>query len=88
MIAMSKLILSFVIKNNSCYFPKVMSKEYTAKEAAEILGISYSRMRQLANRGEIDARKFGNVTVITEHGLEQARSRKTTTGPNKQKQAA
>ncbi len=66
----------------------VMSKEYTAKEAANIVGISYSRMRQLANRGEIDHRKFGNVTVITELGLEQAKSRKKTAGPKKQKQAA
>ena len=68
-------------------FPEVMSKEYTAKEAAEIVGVSYSRMRQLANRGEIEARKFGNVTVITEKGLEQARARNTPGRPQKKKAA-
>lgn len=63
-------------------------KKYTAKEAAALVGVSYSRMRQLANRGEIESEKFGNVTVITELGIEQAKARDTSVGRKKQKQVA
>lgn len=52
-----------------------MEKEYTTKEAAEILEITDSRVRQMVLAGEIDHRYFGRVLVITQRGIEQARER-------------
>lgn len=52
-----------------------MSKEFTTKQAAEILGLSDSRIRQLVLAGKIDHRYFGRVLVITEKGIQQAKSR-------------
>lgn len=52
-----------------------MSKEFTTKQAAEILGLSDSRIRQLVLAGEIDHRYFGRVLVITEKGIQQAKIR-------------
>jgi excisionase family DNA binding protein len=52
-----------------------MQKEFTTKEAAEILGISDSRVRQMVLAGEIDHRYFGRVLVITQKGINQARIR-------------
>jgi hypothetical protein len=61
-----------------------MSKEFTAKEAALKIGVSYSRIRQLTAAGEIDHKYFGRMLVITEKGIEQAINRKTSPGPKKQ----
>ena len=63
-----------------------MKKQYTAKEAAEIIGVSYSRIRQMAAADEIDYQRFGNLLVITEKGIAQAKSRKTKPGPAAQNQ--
>lgn len=52
-----------------------MEKEFTTKEAAEILEITDSRVRQMVLAGEIDHRYFGRVLVITQKGIEQARER-------------
>jgi excisionase family DNA binding protein len=60
-----------------------MSKEYTTTEAAQIVGVSPGRIRQLVANKEIDHRKFGSVTVITELGIEQLQARKTKPGPAK-----
>jgi excisionase family DNA binding protein len=62
-----------------------MKNEFTAKEAAEIIGVSYSRIRQMAAAGEIDHHRFGNLLVITPKGIEQAKARKTKPGPAGQK---
>jgi excisionase family DNA binding protein len=61
-----------------------MSKEYTVKEAASILGVSSSRIRQLVLAKQIDHRYFGNMLVISEKGITQASQRKTKPGPGKQ----
>jgi excisionase family DNA binding protein len=62
----------------------VMNKEYTVKEAAEIVGVSDSRIRQLALADEVEHKRFGKMLVITEKGIQQAKSRKKTKGPAKQ----
>lgn len=56
-------------------FLRSMSKEFTTKQAAEILGLSDSRIRQLVLADEIDHRYFGRVLVITEKGIDQAKNR-------------
>lgn len=52
-----------------------MNKEFTTKEAAEIVGVTDSRIRQMVLAGEIDHRYFGRVLVITEKGIDQAINR-------------
>ena len=52
-----------------------MQREFTTKQAAEILEISDSRVRQMVLAGEIDHRYFGRVLVITQAGIDQARKR-------------
>jgi len=62
-----------------------MSKkeEFTSREAALMVGVSDSRIRQLALAGEIEHRYFGRSLVITAAGIKQARARKKTPGPVK-----
>ena len=52
-----------------------MNKEFTTKQAAEIIGVTDSRIRQMVLAGEIDHRYFGRVLVITEKGINQAKNR-------------
>lgn len=42
----------------------------TVKEAAEALGISEGRVRQLIGEGVLDAEKFGGLWVVTEDSVE------------------
>ena len=66
-----------------------MSRDYTVHEAAEKLGLSDSRIRQMVLADEIDHRYFGRVIVISEKGIEQAKARNTKPGPSsKEKKAA
>ena len=59
-----------------------MEKEaFTTKEAAERLGISAARVRQMVLDGSLPAEKFGRDLVITRPALEAARQRKTSPGP-------
>ena len=52
-----------------------MSNEFTTKQAAKVLGLSDSRIRQMVIAGEIDHRYFGRMLVITEKGIKQAKNR-------------
>jgi excisionase family DNA binding protein len=52
-----------------------MEKEFTTKEAAEVLEITDGRVRQMVLAGEIDHHYFGRVLVITQKGIEQAQER-------------
>ena len=56
-------------------------KEYTTDEAAKLVGVSATRIRQLARDGSIESRKFGRSLVITENGIMQAKARNTKPGP-------
>jgi len=47
----------------------------TTTEAAERLGISPARVRQLVVRGDLPATKFGPVNVVKESDLELVRNR-------------
>ncbi len=59
-----------------------MDKEaFTTKEAAERLGVSAARVRQMVLDGSLPAEKFGRDLVITRRALEAARQRKTSPGP-------
>jgi excisionase family DNA binding protein len=58
-----------------------MSKEYTVQEAANKVGVSSSRIRQMVLAGEIDHRYFGRVIVVTEEGIKNAKARNTKPGP-------
>lgn len=59
-----------------------MAKEtFTTTEAAEALGVTVGRVRQLVLDGTLKAEKFGRDLLITAEALEQARARKTTRGP-------
>jgi hypothetical protein len=58
-------------------------EEFTSQEAALLVGVSDSRIRQLALAGEIEHRYFGRSLVITTNGIKQAKARKKTPGPAK-----
>jgi len=64
-------------------FSSLMNKLYTTKEAALLVGVSVRRIRQLATHGEIEHRQFGRDLIITEVGINQAKTRKTKPGPAK-----
>jgi excisionase family DNA binding protein len=53
---------------------------YTTSEAADVLGVTVGRVRQLVIDGTLQAEKFGRDLVITAEALETARQRKTTRG--------
>lgn len=59
-----------------------MSKEtYTTGEAAQALGVSSARVRQMVLEGDLPAEKFGHVLVIHAADVEAAKHRKTKPGP-------
>ena len=55
----------------------------TAKQAAEKLGVSAGRVRQLVVEKRLPATKFGNSLMILESDLELVRERKKTGRPPK-----
>jgi len=57
-----------------------MKKAYTVKEAAAEVGVSDSRIRQLALAGEIEHEYFGKMVMITEQGIKDAKSRNAKRG--------
>jgi excisionase family DNA binding protein len=53
-----------------------MGKKLTTKEAAQILGVSDARVRQLVLSGKLPAEKFGRDLMIDEADLEAVKERK------------
>ena len=75
--------------NNSCVnfflaldFPP-MSATLTTKEAAERLGVSPARVRQLVLSGDLPAEKFGRDLMIKEGDLKLVENRPMGRPPNK-----
>jgi excisionase family DNA binding protein len=59
-----------------------MSQErFTTNEAAEKLGVTPARVRQMIVKGEIESEKFGRDRVISAEALKAAMNRKTKPGP-------
>ena len=59
----------------------------TTTEAAERLGVSSARIRQLVASGKLPAQKFGPVNVVKESDLELIRDRPSAGRPPKVKPA-
>lgn len=53
-----------------------MSNLLTTKQAAEKLGISDARIRQMILKGQLPAQKFGHIHMILESDLVLVRERK------------
>ena len=61
-------------------------KMYTTQEAAELLGISDSRLRNMIREGKAQpVKQFAGAWVFTLEEIERLRGRKRTRGPNKKK---
>jgi excisionase family DNA binding protein len=58
-----------------------MEKTFTTTEAAEILGVSAARIRQMVLAGEIEGEKRGRDLLIPKSQIEKAKARKTKPGP-------
>lgn len=62
-----------------------MGKQFTTVAAAEYLGITPSRVRQMILEGKLNATKIGRDLLITEAALEGAKKRKKAPGPARKK---
>lgn len=59
-----------------------MSKHlFTTSEAAEELGVTSARVRQMILKGELAAEKFGRDLMINSEAVAEAKKRKTRPGP-------
>jgi excisionase family DNA binding protein len=54
---------------------------YTTNEAADLLGVTPARVRQMVARGEVESEKLGRDRFITAEAIETAKHRKTSPGP-------
>jgi excisionase family DNA binding protein len=64
-------------------FPFDMQKIlFTTAEAADTLGVTAARVRQMILKGELAAEKFGRDLMITAKAVAEAKKRKKTPGPS------
>ena len=54
---------------------------YSTLEAAEQLGVTRARIRQLIDEGLHESIKVGKLHLVTREGIKQARGRKKKPGP-------
>jgi len=54
---------------------------YSTEEAANLLGVTPARVRQMIASGVLSTLKVGKVHLITQAGLEKAKRRRTKPGP-------
>jgi excisionase family DNA binding protein len=57
------------------------SERFTTNEAAERLGVTPARVRQMVARGEIESEKHGRDRFVTADAITEAMKRKTKPGP-------
>lgn len=62
-----------------------MGEWLTTKEAAEILNVTDSRIRQMILKKSLPAQKFGHVNMIDKSDVELAKKRTTVGRPKKEK---
>jgi excisionase family DNA binding protein len=62
-----------------------MEETFTTTEAAEMLGVSAARIRQMVLAGDIKGEKRGRDLLIPKSQIEKARARKTKPGPKSAK---
>ena len=78
-----QIFLLFSIQNNDCVTPFCvlqhlsMKELLTTKEAAEIVGVNDSRIRQLILAGILPAHKFGKSNVIKREDLKLLEGRES-----------
>lgn len=65
-----------------------MEETFTTTEAAEILGVSAARIRQMVLAGDIEGEKKGRDLLIPKSAIEKAKARKTKPGPKPAKKGA
>jgi excisionase family DNA binding protein len=58
-----------------------MEQTFTTTEAAEMLGVTTARIRQMVLAGEIEGEKRGRDLLIPKSQIEKAKARKTKPGP-------
>ena len=61
---------------------------YTTEEAAEYLGVTVGRVRQMIIDGTLATERFGRAHVISREALRVAERRKTKRGPEPKKKEA
>jgi excisionase family DNA binding protein len=59
-----------------------MEETFTTTEAAEMLGVSAARIRQMVLAGVIEGEKRGRDLLIPKSQIEKAKARKTKPGPD------
>lgn len=58
---------------------------YTTEEAAELLGVTVGRVRQMIIDGTLQTERFGRAHMISKEALKAAENRKTKRGPTPKK---
>lgn len=80
-------LFALVLVINLRYFVR-MDFALTTKQAAEILGVTPGRVRQMVIDGVLQATHFGQNLAINAASVEAAKSRKTRPGPVSAKSAS
>jgi excisionase family DNA binding protein len=65
-----------------------MEQTFTTTEAAEMLGVTTARIRQMVLAGDIAGEKRGRDLLIPKSQIEKAKARKTKPGPTPAKKGA
>lgn len=60
---------------------------YTTEEAAELLGVTVGRVRQMIVDGSLKTERFGRAHMVSKEALKAAENRKTKRGPEPKKKA-
>lgn len=81
-------MFSLALYFSTDYTLPIMSKKLTTRQAAELLGVSPSRVRQFVMRFQLPAEYFGRDLMIDERDLELVKERKHGRPPKEREKAA